>query len=492
MNFKSVVVTLATLFCLSTVQHAHAQQAAQLQQQDDTSFQFKHHDNTELPGVLEAVHEKCPNITRVYVLSENSVRGVPLYVIEFSATPGVHVPLVPEFKYIANMHGNEVLGRELLLKLADYLCEQYLAGDEDITKLINMTRIHLLPSMNPDGWQLATDTGGSDYLVGRTNNNSVDLNRNFPDLDRIIFGYEQANIDHNNHLLDMVARLNEPIQPETKAVMRLIMKIPFTLSANLHGGDLVANYPYDASRSGDMTEYSESPDDGTFKHLAMAYATHHSDMAKLDRNGCGIGGYNFGKQGGITNGAAWYSIEGGMQDFNYLSSNDFEITLELGCDKYPKPEQLEPEWEKNKDALLHFMWQAHIGIKGVVKDATTGKSIPNALIHVRNVTEGRNTEIKHDITSVHNGDYYRLLTPGEYEVFASHEGYFPEKHYVTVVEHPHEEAQRVDFALHPLPREPILQNLENEYDIYDETMREKLNNNLRKRWFYRQLYKQNI
>jgi hypothetical protein len=47
-------------------------------------------------------------VSRLYTLSEPSVNGVPLYVLEFSDMPGRHELMEPEMKYIANMHGNEV------------------------------------------------------------------------------------------------------------------------------------------------------------------------------------------------------------------------------------------------------------------------------------------------------------------------------------------------------------------------------------------------
>ena len=48
---------------------------------------------------------------------------------------------------------------------------------------------------------------------------------------------------------------------------------------------------------------------------------------------------------------------GGMQDWNYLHSNCFEITIELGCFKYPLAKDLKSYWTANEYALLVFMGQ---------------------------------------------------------------------------------------------------------------------------------------
>merc|ERR1719402_371188 len=140
--------------------------------------EFSYHHYPDLVRYLAFYAHKYKDITRLYTIGQ-SVEGRNLTAIEISNNPGVHEPGEPEFKYVGNMHGNEVVGRELLLVLVKYLCEGY-GRDPRITRLVKSTRIHILPTMNPDGFERGIE-GNAQGVVGRANAHNKDLNRNFPD-----------------------------------------------------------------------------------------------------------------------------------------------------------------------------------------------------------------------------------------------------------------------------------------------------------------------
>ncbi|KAI4461253.1 protease m14 carboxypeptidase [Holotrichia oblita] len=308
-----------------------------------------------------------------------------------------HDTTLPNVKLIGNMHGNEVVGRELLLHFIEHMLERY-ANDDDITWLLDNTIVHIMPSMNPDGFEAIKRNDGRACMEteGRENAEGVDLNRNFPDYYKGMRG---------------------ELQPEAEAIVRWMNKTSFVLSAALHGGALVANYPFDTTKN--FESYSKkpflSPDNDVFIHLAKTYANNHLIMHK----GLPCDGSNDTFEGGIVNGAAWYSFPFGMQDYNYFKHGCMELTMEISCCKFPASIELPQLWEDNKKAFVKYCLQANQGVTGVIKDNYTGEPIPNATLQI----VGRDMNFYSDV----NGRFWRLLLSGTYNISVVADGYHKQK-----------------------------------------------------------------
>ncbi|VDN58650.1 unnamed protein product [Dracunculus medinensis] len=331
---------------------------------------------------MKSLHSQYPDITYLYSIGK-SVQRRDLLVLAISTDPSQHTPGKPEFKFIGNIHGNEVTGRELLLNLAESLLMNY-GRNIYLTKIVNMTRIHILPSMNPDGHKRAIE-GDYNGVKGRFNTNGVDLNRNFP-----------HGRSHGNHL-------GRRIQPETFAVIQ--WSIPFVLSASLHDGSLLVNFPYD-DYINERRFTSHTGDHELFIRLAYSYARAHEFMWKKGPR-CLYDFYD-DPQLGITNGAEWYPVAGGMQDWNYLNTNCFEVTIEMNCQKYTFENRLQKLWNEHKFAMIGFISQVHNTIHGFITDSVTGEGIGNVEIRITNEAKV--------IKSSKYGDYWRLINPGLYQM----------------------------------------------------------------------------
>ncbi|KAJ3643620.1 hypothetical protein Zmor_026321 [Zophobas morio] len=353
--------------------------------------EWRYHNNTDLELFLKNFNQSTKSgiATKLYSIGK-SRKGNDLWVLQLTATKKRKTG-IPNIKLIGTIHGNEPVGREIILHFMEFLRDGY-GSDPVVTWLLDNTRIHFLPNMNPDGFALSHENMCDGEHVRNNGLGGKDLNRNFPDF------------YHKNRI---------PEEPETKAVKKWLEDVPFILSAALHGGAMVVNYPFDTVKesTSDMENPpSLTPDHDVFVHLAQVYSQNHPTMHKGDS--CSDSKF----EGGIVNGAVWYPIIGGMQDYNYAFHGCMELTLEISCCKYPAASELPKLWQDNKMALLKYCLEALRGVTGQILDSTSRKPIAKATLRV----SGKNMTF----SSSKTGEFWRLLLPGNYKLEVSAEGYY--------------------------------------------------------------------
>lgn len=294
----------------------------------------------------------------------------------------------PDFFYTATMHGDETVGYVLMLRLADYLLSNYETNNR-VKNMVDNIEIYINPLANPDG----TFAGG-DYSVSgatRYNANGVDLNRNYPD------PVGGAHPD------------GESYQTENLAMMDFMQSHHFIMSMNFHGGAEVLNYPWDH-------KYELHPDNAWFIFVSREYA---DTVHEVDNT------YMADFNDGITNGADWYKVYGGRQDYMTHFLHGREITAELSNVKLPSASTLPAYWDKNYRSLLNYIEQVLYGLSGSV---TNQAGDP---LHAKIYMDGHDDDSSHVWTDT-NGNYLRMLEAGSHQITYMAEGYESQTINVTV------------------------------------------------------------
>ncbi len=287
------------------------------------------------------------------------------------------------FLYSSTMHGDEILGFVLLLRLADTLLSGY-GQDSEITRVVDELAIWINPLANPDG-SYSNDNNLSLENAVRLTIDGIDLNRNFPDPAKAEADDTTGRALENQHM------------------MRFLNRNRFSMSANLHGGAEVVNYPWD------HTPLLHADDDW-YRFISREYA---DEAMAVDPD------YMWGwPDDGITNGWAWYSAFGTRQDYVNYYLGGREVTLELSNTKKLPSAELEQLWQINQRSLLNYISQSLYGIRGKVTDQESGDPL-KAQIHVENHDSAYSVVFSDEI----HGDFYRLIKEGVYELVVSAPGY---------------------------------------------------------------------
>lgn len=117
---------------------------------EDFLQNLKYLSHEELTKLLNDLADQHPDLVKLHNIG-HSVKNRTLWAVEISRNIPERALLTPMFKYVANMHGDETVGYQLLVYLSQYLINNY-EHDKRVKRIIDTTDVFLMPSMNPDGF----------------------------------------------------------------------------------------------------------------------------------------------------------------------------------------------------------------------------------------------------------------------------------------------------------------------------------------------------
>jgi hypothetical protein len=273
-------------------------------------------------------------------------QSLPLLALEIDGAPAGS----PSAQLLGATHGDEQIGAEVALDIAQRVCEAYASRDGSAADaLARSVRLVVLPVVNP--WGYENDS--------RLTASGIDINRNFDWA--WAYGGDAGKGDHAGQAVE-VGLLSADAQAER-----------FALAVTLHSGDYCITLPWDyiptssSTYSYTLGEFIDlySPSYELFVAQAAAYV----GLERASASGLS-GAFS------MIEGCDWYVVCGSYADWLYGT---------LGCPCYTVELHGERDWttlqgaslgakvvQAHEAALIGLLSTAGMGARGRVTDAELG------------------------------------------------------------------------------------------------------------------------
>ncbi|MBL7073769.1 T9SS type A sorting domain-containing protein [candidate division KSB1 bacterium] len=374
------------------------------------------HTLEEIYSELDSLSTLYPGIMKWDTIGISTQDSLPIWAVKISDSVEVEED-EPAVLNIGQHHAEEVLGVEICMKMIGDLVTWY-GSPTFLTRCVNELEIWFVPTMNPEGHLVVTDTLDLTYRKNKRDNNENGI------FDyRVGIGWDIDGVDPNRNYdfnwihgdtlyqgdYDYYRGPYPFSELENQAIRDLAVQQNFVLSIAYHSARSSDNFEkvfYSWNWEG-----KHPPDYGVIQDIAY-------DVAGLIVNESGTGHYQPSNS---------ESRRGHAHDWFYTATGAIQFLIECGTNNLqPDSALIEDTIERNIPGAEYLMRRilgygetSGAQLTGIISDAQTGQPL-KAEVQILGAT---GDVLKPRYSDPRWGRYRRLLLPGSYTLRVFREGY---------------------------------------------------------------------